>query len=99
MDGRQSSAKGQMYRGMGDGFSRAFELALVPAIFGLAGYWLDQRLGVLPVLTIVAVLLAVVGLAARTWYGYDAQMRRLEAEGPWARRAGEHPSTDDAGRG
>lgn len=79
------SAKGDLYRGMGDGFSRAFELALVPTIFGFGGYWLDRLLGILPILTIVFVLLAIVGLAARTWYAYDAQMREIESQGPWAR--------------
>lgn len=85
MERRGSSAKGHIYRGMGDGFTRAFELALVPVIMGLGGFWLDQRLGIVPVLTIVTVVLAIVGLGARTYYGYCDQMRTLEAEGPWAR--------------
>lgn len=84
MERRELSAKGEIYRGMGDGFARAFELAVIPTLFGLGGYWLDTRTGLLPAFTIVLVLVAIVGLAARTWYGYDHQMRQLEAEGPWA---------------
>lgn len=76
-----------MYRGLGDGFARAFELAATPTIFGLGGYWLDQRLGVLPLFTLLSALLAVVGLLARTWYGYEHQMRAIEARSPWNHRA------------
>lgn len=76
----------QLYQGFGDTLAVAFELAFTPVIVGLMGYGLDRWLGTLPIFTIVLVLIAVVGLSARMWYGYDARMRVHEANGPWARR-------------
>ncbi len=85
--GRPSGAKADLYRNMGDGFARAFELAVTPTLFGLMGYGLDRWIGILPVLTIVFALVAVVGMLLRTWYGYVYRMEALEQEGPWAKRA------------
>jgi hypothetical protein len=78
--------KGELYRGFGDGFTRAFELAVTPVIFGAMGYGLDRWLGLVPVFTTIFVLLTVVGLLLRTWYGYVYRMEAIEASGPWARR-------------
>ena len=75
---------GELYNGAGEGMSRAMELALTPAIIGGLGYLLDRWLGLLPVLTIVFFLVAMVGLVARLWYSYDAQMKLHEQAGPWA---------------
>ena len=76
----------QLYQGFGDTLALAFELAFTPVIIGLMGYGLDRWFGILPVLTIVFVLMAIVGMSARMWYGYDARMKVHEANGPWARR-------------
>jgi F0F1-type ATP synthase assembly protein I len=75
---------GELYNGAGEGMSRAMELALTPAIIGGFGYLLDRWLGLVPVLTIVFFLVAMVGLVARLWYSYDAQMTLHEQAGPWA---------------
>jgi F0F1-type ATP synthase assembly protein I len=80
-----------LYNGAGEGMNRAFELALTPAIIGAFGYLLDRWLGLLPVLTIVFFLIAMAGVIARMWYGYDARMREHEASGPWARRVAPGP--------
>ncbi len=80
--------KGDLYRNFGDGFTRAFELAVTPVIFGAAGYGLDGWLGIRPVLTILLTLLALVGLLLRTWYGYVHRMESIERSGPWASRPG-----------
>ncbi len=85
--------KGELYRNFGDGFTRAFELAVTPVIFGAIGYGLDRWAGIVPVLTTVFVLVSLVGLLLRTWYGYVYRMQALEAAGPWAR-----PPTDPLGR-
>jgi len=77
-------AQGELYNGAGEGMARAFELALTPAIIGGFGYLLDRWLGLLPVLTIVFFLVAMVGLVARLWYAYDAEMKLHENAGPWA---------------
>ncbi len=76
----------ELYQGFGDTLAVAFELAVTPVIVGLMGYGLDRWLGTTPILTVIFVLLAIVGLSARMWYGYDARMRVLEANGPWAKR-------------
>lgn len=76
----------ELYQGFGDTLAVAFELAVTPVIIGLMGYGLDRWLGTLPFITIVFVVLAIIGLSARMWYGYDARMKVHEANGPWARR-------------
>ena len=76
--------QGELYRGFETGFSRGFEVALTPIILGALGYGLDRWIGIVPVLTILFVLIAVVGVFARMWYGYDATMREHEAQAPWA---------------
>ncbi len=74
-----------MYRGFGDSLSRSFELALTPPIIAALGYVLDRLLGIVPVLTIVFFLTAMIGLIATMWYGYDARMKAHEEAGPWAK--------------
>lgn len=74
----------ELYNGAGEGLSRAFELALTPAIIGGFGYLLDRWLGLMPVLTIVFFLVAMAGLMARMYYSYDAQMKHYDAAAPWA---------------
>ncbi len=73
----------ELYNGAGEGLSRAFELALTPAIIAGFGYLLDRWLGLTPILTIIFFLVAMVGLIARMYYGYDAQMKQHDAAGPW----------------
>jgi F0F1-type ATP synthase assembly protein I len=87
----------ELYNGAGEGLSRAFELALTPAIIGGLGYLLDRWLGVLPVFTIIFFLVAMAGLVARIYYSYDAQMKDHEAASPWA--PSNHPGAARAQRG
>ncbi len=87
---RERSAGGDnraTYQGFGDALAMAFELVFTPLLFALGGWLLDRWLGTTPVLLIVLVVLAVVGMAVRTYYGYDARMKVHEAAGPWARRS------------
>jgi len=81
LDGRDQR---DMYRGFGDGFTRAIEMALTPALFGAFGYLLDRWIGILPVLTILLFLTAVCGQFVKMYYSYDARMKLHEASGPWA---------------
>lgn len=76
----------ETYRGYGDTMTRAFEFVLVPVIFGAVGWALDRWLGIAPVLMLALGAVAVVGLFARAWYGYDDAMRAHEAELPSATR-------------
>ena len=82
---RPHSARADLYRNAGDGYTRAFELAVTPALFGAMGYGLDRWLGIVPVLTIVFALVALIGLLLRTWYGYVYRMQEIEKAGPWAK--------------
>ena len=79
-----TAPQGELYNGAGEGMSRAFELAVTPAIIGGFGYLLDRWLGLLPVFTIIFVLVAMAGLVARMYYSYDARMKEHEAASPWA---------------
>lgn len=72
------TARRETNKGLGDGLALAFELAVTPTIFGILGYMLDRWLGIVPVLTIVLGLVAVIGMFVRMWYGYDLQMREQE---------------------
>lgn len=74
-----------MYRGFGDSLSRSVELAVTPPIIGAFGYLLDRLFGIVPVLTITFFLIAMIGLIATMWYGYEARMRSHEQSGPWAK--------------
>jgi len=78
-------ARQQTYRGFGDALAMAFEMVMTPLLFGLGGYGLDRWLGTSPVFTVILSLLAIIGMSARMWYGYDARMRVHEAAGPWAK--------------
>ena len=78
--------KSELYNSMGNAFARGFELAVTPALFALMGYALDRWIGIVPVLTIVLGLVAIIGMLLRTWYGYVYKMQALEEAGPWAKR-------------
>jgi len=80
-----ATEQGELYRGYGDGLSRALEFALTPALFCGIGYAFDCWLGIVPVLSIALFLLAVTGMFAKTWYTYEARMREVDAAAPWAR--------------
>lgn len=80
---RSRTPRGELYRAFGDSYTRAFELAVTPAIFGLMGYGLDRWIGIVPVLTLVFALTAFVTLLALTWSAYVEQMQALERAGPW----------------
>ena len=67
--------------------SGGYELAFVAAIFGGLGLLLDRWVGTVPLFTLMFFLLGIVGTVVKLWLGYDQQMKRLEGEGPWARRS------------
>lgn len=85
MEPRDYGPKRDLYSGFGDTLARAFEFAAVVAIFGFGGHALDRWAGTLPVLTIVFVVLAVVGLFARLWYVYEETMKAHERRAPWGK--------------
>jgi F0F1-type ATP synthase assembly protein I len=72
--------------GFSNAFSHAFELAAVTVLFVLFGLWIDGRLGTRPLFTVVLGLLAVIGLAARAYFTYVAQVEEQEKGKPWLRK-------------
>ena len=48
-----------MRKGAGDAFAAAFELIATPALFGLLGWFVDSRLGLFPVFTLVLVCIVL----------------------------------------
>ena len=61
--------------GMGEGFSRAMDLAITPVLSALLGFAIDRWLGIVPVFTLVFFIAAIVWLFVRTWRG----VRRRDA--------------------
>jgi F0F1-type ATP synthase assembly protein I len=74
-----------LWNGFGKGFSQAFELVAVPASFGLLGWWIDGFGNTGPALFIVFLIVGIVGILARTYYTYAAQMAAQERDKPWTR--------------
>jgi F0F1-type ATP synthase assembly protein I len=70
-----------------DNIGRGMDLALVTLVFLGVGYLLDRIFDTKPVFMIIMVVLAIVGLTARMWYGYEAQMRDHEADREAQRKA------------
>lgn len=78
--------------GVDEGLGQGMELALTLAVFLGLGWLLDSWIGIFPVLTIALVVFAAIGTGVKMWIGYDARMRRLEAERLAART--QHQSPD-----
>lgn len=74
-----------LYNGFGNGLSRAFELALTPAIFGGLGWLVDRWVGTTPLFMIVFLFFAVAGVGYMTWFRYEAEMKQREAESVWSK--------------
>ncbi len=65
-----------------------YELVLSGVLFALFGLWLDKRLGITPVLTIVLTIVGFTGAVLNIYYRYKREIERLEAETAELRRAG-----------
>lgn len=80
MDDAQS--KRQLNKGFADAVSRSFEFVATIALFTGIGWLLDRWLGTAPVLLVVLTVVGFAGNLLRSWYTYDAAMKKLEAELP-----------------
>ncbi len=78
-DESQLGDKRDLYNGFGDALARAFEFVGTPAVFGLFGWLLDRRLGIVPVLTITFAVLVLVYEFWKMGSRYTAQMKVHEA--------------------
>ncbi len=83
----REQSRGEVNRGLDDGLSKAFELALTPAVLGVIGWLVDQRLELTPLFTLVAFFLGVIGTSLSLWYRYDAAMVSQEVAAAEARAA------------
>ena len=73
------------WNGFGNGLSQAVEMVVTPLLFALLGWFLDTRFGTGPILAIVLGSIGVIGMAARTYYWYRAEIEREEKGKPWTR--------------
>ena len=76
---RRLLADRALNHGFGNALGTATELALLPGLFGLLGWWLDGLLGTEPLFLVVLLLFSFVGMFVRAWIGYDRDMREQEA--------------------
>lgn len=81
----------RLNQGFGASLSNAFEIALIPAIFGGAGWLVDQALGTGWILATVFGVIGLVGTLAKLYYRYTFEMQQLEESGPWRRRPQQAP--------
>ena len=76
------SERRELNNGFGEALSRAFEIAVTPAIFGVAGYFLDRWLGVVPLFTLVFSLFVLSYMFFKFWRLYEEDMTRHEQSLP-----------------
>jgi F0F1-type ATP synthase assembly protein I len=75
-----------LYNGFGDTLAKGFELVVTPAVFALIGHFLDRLLGTHFIFAVALGLFALIGMAVRFYFTYEAQMKELDAAGPWAKK-------------
>lgn len=72
-----AAKKRELHEGMQDGIARGhggYDLALTPLLFGLIGFWIDSKLGWIPLLTIVFTVVSFIGVILKTYFVYQFQM-------------------------
>lgn len=82
----QQAQRRHLYNGFGNGLSRAFELAVTPALFGVLGHLVDRWLGTHFVFALLLALFAIAGESVKMWFTYDHEMRQHEVDAPWRAR-------------
>lgn len=75
-------SKRELNKGFANATSRGFEFVMTTAMLTGLGWVIDRWLETVPAFTIVFAVLAFAGNFARSWYAYDAEMTKLEAELP-----------------
>ncbi len=73
----------ELHEGMQEGIARGhggYDLALTPLLFGLIGFWIDSKLGWIPVLTILFTVVSFIGVILKTYFVYQYQMNIHLAE-------------------
>ena len=80
------SERRAMWRGFGGGMTMAVEMAVVPALFALAGMVIDRALGTRPAFMIGLMVFAAVGGFLRAYYAYCVAAQDDDRGKPWARQ-------------
>lgn len=75
-------SKRQLNKGFADAVSRSFEFVATIAVFTGLGWLIDRWLGTAPVFLVILTVVGFAGNLLRSWYTYDAAMRKLEADLP-----------------
>lgn len=70
----------ELHKGFGDALSRAFELAVTPAIFGVLGWLLDGKLGTRPLFMLAFGGFTICYLTWKQFRDYNAAMESEEAK-------------------
>jgi F0F1-type ATP synthase assembly protein I len=78
------SQRRELNKGLGDGFTLAFELVLTPALLTVIGLLVDRVLGTGWIFAVVLGVLGLAGVVAKTYYVYCYQMEQHEEGRPWA---------------
>jgi len=71
-----------------DALSHAMAMVAVPAAFGLAGWWIDSKIGTGPVLLLLLAAFGVVCSFASAFYRYERRIADHDVGKPWTRSAG-----------
>lgn len=57
----------------------SFELVLSPVLFGLAGWWIDSKLGTGPIFAVGLAVFGLVAAVVTVYFGYRARMDAADA--------------------
>ena len=81
--GEQFGADRSLISGFSNALLTSVELSLTFVVFVLGGVWLDRRFNSGHVFTLVLASVAIVGLGARAYYSYVADMNEAQKGTPW----------------
>ena len=81
---QQARSQRGLYQGFGDANTRAFELVLVPVIFGLIGFAVGNAVGAAKLVALAFGVFGLVGVLIKAFYEYKAEMAKQDKGKPWA---------------
>ncbi len=85
IDQRDQDGRRHLNQGFGAALSNAFEIAMIPAVFGGAGWLVDRMFGTGWVFTAILAVVGLAGTFLKLYYRYSYDMAQLEESGPWHR--------------
>jgi positive regulator of sigma E activity len=68
-----------------DALAHGMAMVAVPLVLGLAGAWIDSRLGTSPIFVIALAAFGVACSFASAYYRYERRVADHDAGKPWAR--------------